>query len=97
MRTLAVTMVLIAAMGTANAAEINAFISTALKTVTDEVIPPFERAGGHTVRALYAPPGALLKHFEWRNWPAASAAKAPGANLTHPAIDVRAKLRRMWG
>ena len=27
------------------------------------MIPPFERAGGHGVRALYAPPGALLKHF----------------------------------
>jgi len=60
----AIAMVLIAAMGTANAAEIDAFISTALKTVTDDVIPPFERAGGHTVRAFFAPPGALLKHFE---------------------------------
>ena len=64
MRTLAIAIAMLAATTTANAAEINAFISTALKTVTDEVIPPFERAGGHTVRALYAPPGALLKHFE---------------------------------
>ena len=64
MHILAIAMVLIAAMGTAKAAEIDAFISTALKTVTDEVIPPFERAGGHTVRAFFAPPGALLKHFE---------------------------------
>ena len=59
-----------------------------------------QRGGGD--RHVYAQrtrfiPNALLKHFEWRNWPAASAAKAPGANLTHPAIDVRAKLRRMWG
>src|ERR1700724_3220898 len=61
MRTLAIAIAMLAT--TANAAEINAFISTALKTVTDEVIPPFERAGDHTVRALYAPPGALLKHF----------------------------------
>ena len=64
MRTLAIAIAMLAGTTTANAAEINAFISTALKTVTDEVIPPFERAGGHIVRALYAPPGALLKHFE---------------------------------
>src|SRR6202047_952871 len=63
MRTLAIAIAILAATTTANAAEIDAFISTALKTVTDEVIPPFERAGGHSVRALYAPPGALLKHF----------------------------------
>src|ERR1700724_2565877 len=64
MRTLAIVIAMLAATTTPNAAEINAFISTALKTVTDDVIPPFERAGGHTVRALYAPPCALLKHFE---------------------------------
>ena len=64
MRILAIAIAMFAATTTAHAAEINAFISTALKTVTDEVIPPFERAGGHSVRALYAPPGALLKHFE---------------------------------
>src|SRR3984893_12074957 len=62
MRTLAIAIAMLAT--TANAAEINACISPRLKTVTDEVIPPFERAGGHSVRALYAPPGALLKHFE---------------------------------
>src|SRR5580692_240775 len=61
MRTLAIAIAMLAT--TAHAAEIDAFISTALKTVTDEVIPPFEHAGGHSVRALYAPPGALLKHF----------------------------------
>jgi len=48
---------------TASATEINAFISTALKTVTDDLFPPFEQATGNTVRAFYAPPGALLKHF----------------------------------
>src|ERR1700756_3717660 len=63
MRTLVIVIAMLAATTTANAAEIDAFISTALKTVTDEVIPPFERADGHSVRALYAPPGALLKHF----------------------------------
>jgi molybdate transport system substrate-binding protein len=48
---------------TADAVEISAFVSTALKTVTDELIPPFERTSGHIVRAFFAPPGALLKHF----------------------------------
>jgi molybdate transport system substrate-binding protein len=62
-RILAIAIAMIAVITTARAAEINAFISTALKTVTDELIPPFEHAGGHTVHALYAPPGALLKHF----------------------------------
>jgi molybdate transport system substrate-binding protein len=63
MRTLAIAIAMLAGTTTANATEINAFISTALKTVTDELIPPFERASGYTVRGLYAPPGALLKHF----------------------------------
>lgn len=48
----------------APAAEINAFISTAIKSVTDEVLPPFERANGHTIRAAYAPSGALVPRFE---------------------------------
>jgi molybdate transport system substrate-binding protein len=64
MRTFAIALALIAAAGNANAAEINAFISTAIKSVTDEILPPFARANGHTIRALYAPPGALLRHFE---------------------------------
>src|SRR5580658_513647 len=63
-RPAAVAIALLAATTTGRAAEINAFISTALKTVTDELMPPFERASGYTVRGLYAPPGALLKHFE---------------------------------
>jgi molybdate transport system substrate-binding protein len=50
--------------GIAQAAEINAFVSTAIKAVTDEVLPPFERANGHTIRASYAPSGALLPRFE---------------------------------
>jgi molybdate transport system substrate-binding protein len=49
---------------TVQAAEINAFISTAIKSVTDEILPPFERSSGYTIHALYSPPGALLKHFD---------------------------------
>jgi molybdate transport system substrate-binding protein len=50
--------------GTVQAAEINTFISTAIKSVTDEILPPFERSSGYTIHALYSPPGALLKHFD---------------------------------
>jgi molybdate transport system substrate-binding protein len=68
MRTLAIVVALAAAVGTANAAEIKtaeikAFISTAIKSVTDELLPPFERTSGDTINAIYAPPGALLRRF----------------------------------
>jgi molybdate transport system substrate-binding protein len=64
MRTLAIVIALLAATATARAADINAFVSTAIKTVTDELLPPFERANGHTILAVYAPSGALLPRFE---------------------------------
>src|SRR5437868_13231942 len=64
MRTPAIVLALLSATGVAQAAEINAFISTAIKAVTDELLPPFERANGHTIRASYAPSGALIPHFE---------------------------------
>ncbi len=63
MRTLAILLALVTATASARAAEIDAFVSTAIKAVTDELLPPFERANGHTIRALYAPSGALLPHF----------------------------------
>src|ERR1700726_1587368 len=64
MRTLAVLIALFPATTAPCAAEINAFVSTAIKTVTDELLPPFERANGHTIRASYAPSGALIPRFE---------------------------------
>src|SRR5712691_7912201 len=63
-RTIAIAIALSAASGAAQAAEINAFISTAIKAATDELLPPFERANGHSVRASYAPSGALIPRFE---------------------------------
>src|SRR5712672_293595 len=63
MRALALIIALSAAAGTVHAAEINAFVSTAIKAATDEILPPFERANGHTIRASYAPSGALLPRF----------------------------------
>ena len=64
MRALALVIALSAAAGTVEAAEINAFVSTAIKAATDELLPPFERANGHTIRASYAPSGALIPRFE---------------------------------
>jgi molybdate transport system substrate-binding protein len=51
------------ANGPAQSAEINAFVSTAVKSATDEILPGFEHANGHTIRASYAPSGALVPRF----------------------------------
>jgi molybdate transport system substrate-binding protein len=63
-RALLVVVSLAVTASAARAAEVNAFVSTAIKSVTDEVLPPFERSSGYAIHALYSPPGALLKHFE---------------------------------
>ncbi len=63
-RALIFAIAFLSAVNAARAAEVNAFISTAIKSVTDELLPPFERSSGYTIHALYSPPGALLKHFE---------------------------------
>ena len=55
--------VLTLTVGAAPAAEINAFVSTAIKAATDEILPPFERTNGHSIRASYAPSGALVPRF----------------------------------
>ena len=64
MRTLAIVTVLLTGTAAAQAAEINAFISTAIKAATDQLLPPFERANGYTIRASYAPSGALIPRFD---------------------------------
>src|SRR5436190_15730660 len=69
MRTLAIVLAALVASGVTQiaavqAADINAFVSTAIKAVTDQLLPPFERANGHSIRASYAPSGALLPRFE---------------------------------
>ena len=50
MRALATAIALLAATGAAQAAEIKAMITTAMKAAIDELLPPFERASGHNVR-----------------------------------------------
>ncbi|MBV8321387.1 MAG: substrate-binding domain-containing protein, partial [Hyphomicrobiales bacterium] len=64
MRAVAIVIAMLAASAIAHAAEINAFISTAIKAATDELLPPFERANGHTVHASYGPSGALIPRFD---------------------------------
>ena len=57
------TAALLAASGTAPAAEIDALITTAMKAAIDELVPPFERANGHTVRVSYGPSGGVARRF----------------------------------
>jgi molybdate transport system substrate-binding protein len=64
MRAIIVLATLLIATAPVRAAEINAFVSTAIKSATDEVLPAFERSNGHVIRASYAPSGALLPRFE---------------------------------
>src|SRR5258705_11510488 len=69
MRTIAIVFATLVASGVTQiaavqAADINAFVSTAIKAVTDELLPPFERANGHSIRASYAPSGALIPRFD---------------------------------
>jgi molybdate transport system substrate-binding protein len=63
MRMLAIALALFTAVGPANSAEIDALISTAIKSATDELLPPFEHANGYAIRAIYGPSGALIPHL----------------------------------
>lgn len=52
---------LVALVGYADAAEIKALISTAMKRPFEELGAQFERTSGHTLVAAYGPSGALTK------------------------------------
>jgi molybdate transport system substrate-binding protein len=54
--------VLVAA-GPAQAAEIDALITTAMKAAIDELVPSLERDTGHTVRVSYGPSGGIARRF----------------------------------
>jgi molybdate transport system substrate-binding protein len=62
MRALVLAAVLIAA-GPAQAADIEALITTAMKAAIDELVPPFERDSGHTVHVSYGPSGGIARRF----------------------------------
>jgi molybdate transport system substrate-binding protein len=63
MRTLAIAAALIVATGSAQAAEIDAMITTAMKAAIEQLAPPFERANGHVLRIVYGPSGGLARRF----------------------------------
>src|SRR5262249_61121539 len=51
MRTVAIVIVMLAAAATARSAEINAFVSTAIKAATDEMLPALGPAHAPTICA----------------------------------------------
>ena len=63
MRIIIALAALLLAAGTANAAEIKALISTALKAPFEEIAAQFEKATGHNVSAAYGPTGGLAKRI----------------------------------
>ena len=42
-------------------------------------------------------PNQMLAHFESRSWPAAKSDGGTDGKRTRDPVDVRAKMRRMWG
>src|SRR5262249_53942701 len=64
MRLVAIIIAMLAATATPPPPQINPLISPPLQTARDEMLPPFERANGHTIRASYAPSGALIHRFD---------------------------------
>ena len=63
MRTLATAAALLVVTGAAQATEIDAMITTAMKAAIEEIAPPFERASGHVLRVVYGPSGGLARRF----------------------------------
>jgi molybdate transport system substrate-binding protein len=63
MRALALIATLIGATASAQAAEIQALITTAMKAAIDELVPKFERDTGNTVAVSYGPSGGISRRF----------------------------------
>ena len=59
----AIAAALFIATAPAQAAEVDAMITTAMKAAVDELAPPFERASGHTLRIVYGPSGGLARRL----------------------------------
>jgi molybdate transport system substrate-binding protein len=59
----AAAVALLLAAVSAQAADIDAVMTTAMKEAFDELLPQFERANGHVLRVTYGPSGALLRRF----------------------------------
>jgi molybdate transport system substrate-binding protein len=65
MRTFAIVAAaaLIVTTGSADAAEIDAMITTAMKAAIEALAPLFERASGHVFRVIYGPSGGLARRL----------------------------------
>jgi molybdate transport system substrate-binding protein len=63
MRALALIATLIGATVSAQAAEIQALITTAMKAAIDELVPKFERDTGNTVAVSFGPSGGISRRF----------------------------------
>ena len=63
MRAIVTLAALLAATGTASAAEIKALITTAMEAAIVVLVPPFERATGHKVTVSYDPSGGLARRL----------------------------------
>jgi len=63
MRALALIATLIGATVSAQAAEIHALITTAMKAAIDELVPKFERETGNTVAVSFGPSGGISRRF----------------------------------
>ena len=62
-RALAVTVAIALPAGSAQAAEVNALVTTAMKAALDELIPQFEKRSAHKVRVAYGPSGGLARRL----------------------------------
>jgi len=63
MRTLVAAIVLLAATCAADAAEVDALITTAMKAAIDDLTPSFERDTGNSLRVAYGPSGGVARRF----------------------------------
>jgi molybdate transport system substrate-binding protein len=59
-----IALALLTATGDADAAEIKALFTTAMKAAVDELLPKFERASGHKVLVVYGPSGGLARQLK---------------------------------
>src|SRR6476646_2070007 len=63
MRAIIVLATLLVMVGSSNAADIKALITTAMHAAIVELLPPFERASGHKVTVSYDPSGGLAQRL----------------------------------
>jgi molybdate transport system substrate-binding protein len=63
LRATVTAIMLLAAAGPADTAEIEALVSSAMKPALDELVPMFEKRSAHTVHLRYGASGAIAQRF----------------------------------